>query len=162
MLHLDFHFLLVLGLLSEDWLGSLLFLFWLWAVCCLRVFIIRLRQLSFILSADGRDSQLLASLLTSHTSLIVLYLLFVKIEICISSESSEHVLSPRILIESEIAVKSYKQCLFVLSHTEALEGHFSYYLQLICYSLIVITYLLRLTWFHIDMLNSDCYVPDFM
>ena len=29
--------------------------------------------------------------------------------------------------------------------TEALEGHFSYYLQLICYSLIVITYLLMLT-----------------
>ena len=46
--------------------------------------------------------------------------------------------------------------------TEALEGHFSYYLQLICYSLIVITYLLMLTWFHIDMPNSDCYVPDFM
>ena len=40
--------------------------------------------------------------------------------------------------------------------TEALEGHFSYYLQLICYSLIVITYLLMLTWFHIDMPNSDC------
>ena len=40
--------------------------------------------------------------------------------------------------------------------TEALEGHFSYYLQLICYSLIVITstYLLMLTWFHIDMPNS--------
>ena len=46
--------------------------------------------------------------------------------------------------------------------TEALEGHFSYYLLLICYSLIVITYLLMLTWFHIDMPNSDCYVPDFM
>ena len=46
--------------------------------------------------------------------------------------------------------------------TEALEVYFSYYLQLICYSLIVITYLLMLTWFHIDMLNSDCYVPDFM
>ena len=29
--------------------------------------------------------------------------------------------------------------------TEALEGHFSYYLQLICYSLIDITYLLMLT-----------------
>ena len=29
--------------------------------------------------------------------------------------------------------------------TESLEGHFSYYLQLICYSLIVITYLLMLT-----------------
>ena len=40
--------------------------------------------------------------------------------------------------------------------TEALEGHFSYYLQLISYSLIVITYLLMLTWFHIDMPNSDC------
>ena len=40
--------------------------------------------------------------------------------------------------------------------TEALEGHFSYYLQLICYSLIVITYLLMITWFHIDMPNSDC------
>ena len=39
--------------------------------------------------------------------------------------------------------------------TEALEGHFSYYLQLICYSLIVITYLLMLTWFHIDKPNSD-------
>ena len=35
--------------------------------------------------------------------------------------------------------------------TQALEGNFSYYLQLICYSLIVITYLLMLTWFHIDM-----------
>ena len=32
-----------------------------------------------------------------------------------------------------------------LGCTEALEGHFSYYLQLICYSLIVITYLLMLT-----------------
>ena len=39
----------------------------------------------------------------------------------------------------------YEQNTFKRLSTEALEGHFSYYLQLICYSLIVITYLLMLT-----------------
>ena len=89
-------------------------------------------------------------------SIVVSYMyLFVSLENTRQTRSSVGTLT------SEIPSSRYQDIRY-LWRTEALEGHFSYYLQLICYSLIVITYLLMLTWFHIGMPNSDCYVPDFM